>query len=103
MPVPVRPPCLLGARSGLLPRGPRSPCRHSTFLSVMAPVNLELYVYLIVDDFSLCVHLKRGVMIPTSQTEQVRSKWGGGVWKALSQSSINDITITDFHFTTIPV
>ena len=31
----------------------------------------------------------------------MRSKQGA-VWKALNQSSINDITITDFHFTTIP-
>lgn len=76
----------------------------------MAPVSLGLYVYLIVDDFSLLCPQGWGTLCPPENEgddtyftdREVRSKWGG-VWKALSQSSINDITITDFLFTTIPI
>ena len=51
-------PRLLRARGGPLPRGPQSPCGHSASLSVMASIHLGLYVYLIVDHFSL--HISRG-------------------------------------------
>ena len=37
---------------------PQSPCCHSTFLSIIAPIHLGFYVYLVVDHFSL--HISRG-------------------------------------------